>query len=112
MKNKLIKLVGKIMMIIYYSLPFMFFASTAYADTPSLVTGFMDLVNDATSWLLGLIPGAATVMIGYHYLMKSVAEGEPTEVAGHNRAISNIFKNGAIGIGVVGLVKTFLAYFQ
>ena len=112
MKGNLITIGRKIMIIFCYTLPLVFYASAAYAAPPELITGFMNLINDATSWVLGLIPGTATIMIGYHYLMKSAAEGDPTEVVSHNRAIINVLKAGAIGTGAVGLVKTILSYFQ
>ncbi|WP_227766352.1 hypothetical protein [Zhaonella formicivorans] len=86
------------------------FAIPAYAE-PQIVSGAKNLLNDATTWLLGLIPTAAGLMIGYHALMKQFND-DPTSASIHNKAMKNILVAGAIGVSAVGLVKAFLAYFQ
>lgn len=85
-------------------------SSPAWAE-PELVSGASNLLNDATTWLLGLIPTAAGLMIGYHALMKQFSD-EPTSTSIHNKAMKNILVASAIGVSAVGLVKAFLAYFQ
>jgi hypothetical protein len=111
MRNKVICISGRSIKILWSTTLLLSYASAAHAATPTIVTGFLNLVNDATTWLLGLIPGTASVMIGYHALMKQTAEGDQAEVSGHNRAMINILKAGAVGTGAVGLVKTILSYF-
>lgn len=112
MRKKLINLVGRSLLTSWYTLLFLSYASAAYAETPNIITGFLNLLNDATSWMLGLVPGSTTVMLGYHALMKQVAGGEQAEIAHHNRAMINVLKYGAIGTGAVGLTKAILSYFS
>lgn len=84
----------------------------ALAVEPGLVTGAKNLLNDATSWLLGLIPAGSAAAIGYHALMKQLSDGAPEAAAVHNRAMRNVLIGGAVGTSAVGLTKAILAYFQ
>ncbi|MTI85634.1 MAG: hypothetical protein FH756_17490 [Firmicutes bacterium] len=87
-------------------------AAAAPGD-PQFVSGFKELLNDVTSWILGLIPVAAGAKIGYHGLMKNMSqEDEPHHVTVHNRGIKNALVGGAIGVSATLIVKVFLAYFQ
>lgn len=89
------------------------FARAAFAaEQPQIVTGAVNLLNDATSWLLGIIPAGTGAAIGYHALMKQMNDGDPATAAGHNRAMRNVLIGGAIGESAVGITKAFLAYFQ
>ncbi|MDN5347395.1 MAG: hypothetical protein PWP65_959 [Clostridia bacterium] len=89
------------------------FARTAFAaPTPGFVTGATNLLNDATSWLLGIIPAGAGAAIGYHALMKQLSDGDPASAAVHNRAMRNVLIGAAIGESAVGITKAFLSYFQ
>lgn len=112
MAKKSFKAACKVFVTFWYTLLLLSYASSAYADTPTIVSGFLKLLNDASGWLLGLIPSAAGVMIGYHAIMKKFAEGDQAEVAIHNRSMVNILKAGAIGTGAMGLAKTILSYFS
>jgi len=112
MTKKSFKAVRRVLVNFGYTLLIVSHAPAAYAETPTVVGGFLNLLNDASGWLLGLIPSAAGVMIGYHAVMKKFAEGDQVEVALHNRAMINILKAGAIGTGSMGLAKTILSYFS
>lgn len=81
----------------------------AWAE-PEVVTNTKRLLNDATTWILGLIPLAGGLMIGYQALMKQFTDDDMM-VAKHNRAMKNILIAGVIGMSAVGLVKAVLAYF-
>ncbi|MDK2895795.1 MAG: hypothetical protein PWQ98_1922, partial [Moorella sp. (in: firmicutes)] len=73
----------------------------------------INLLNDATSWLLGLIPAGSGAAIGYHALMKQMSlDGDPSTAAVHNRAMRNVLIGGAIGESAVGITKVFLSYFS
>lgn len=111
MRKMLINLVCRSLLTLWYTLLLLSYASAAYAATPIIVTGFLNLLNDATSWLLGMVPGGAAVMIGYHALMKMFAGGEQVEVAHHSRSMFKVLKAGAIGTGAVGFTKAILSYF-
>lgn len=93
------------------------FARVAFAAAsggqPQIVTGAVNLLNDATSWLLGIIPAGSGAAIGYHALMKQMSlDGDPSTAAVHNRAMRNVLIGGAIGESAVGITKVFLSYFQ
>ncbi|QGP94106.1 hypothetical protein MGLY_35310 (plasmid) [Neomoorella glycerini] len=89
------------------------FARAAFAASgqPQIVTGAVNLLNDATSWLLGIIPAGSGAAIGYHALMKQMSDGDPATAAHHNRAMRNVLIGGAIGESAVGITKVFLSYF-
>lgn len=75
------------------------------------VNNALNLLNDATTWILMLIPAAATLMLGYQALMKQFTDDEAM-IAKHNRAMKNILIGAAIGVSCIGIVKAFLAYFN
>lgn len=77
---------------------------------PEMVTNTKNLLNDATTWILGLIPLAGGLMIGYQALMKQFTDDDAL-VAKHNRAMKNILIAGVIGMSAVGLVKAVLSYY-
>jgi len=79
---------------------------------PTLVTGAVNLLNDALTWILYIIPAASGAAIGYHALMKQMGDGDPSVTAAHNRSIKNVLIGGAIGMSAASLVKVFLAYFK
>lgn len=88
-------------------------AAPAAAAEPQFVTGFKNLLNDVTTWLLGLIPTACGAKIGYHGLMKNLSQDEDVHsVSVHNKGIKNALVGGAIGVSATLIVKAFLAYFQ
>lgn len=96
----------------YVPVIFFAFARAAFADQPQFVQGAINLFNDATTWLLGLIPVGSGAAIGYHALMKVLSDADPAAAAVHNRAMRNILIAGAIGESAVGITKAFLAYFH
>jgi len=79
---------------------------------PTLVTGAFQLLNDALTWILYLIPAASGAAIAYHALMKQMGDGDPSVTASHNRSIKNVLVGGAIGMSAASLVKVILAYFK
>lgn len=90
----------------------LFASPAAAAGEPEFVTGFKNLLNDVTSWILGLIPVAAGAKIGYHALMKNLSqEDEPHHVSVHNKGIKNALVGGAVGVSATLIVKAFLSYF-
>jgi hypothetical protein len=96
----------------YVPIIFFAFARVAFAQPPQFVQGATNFLNDATTWLMGLIPTASGLAIGYHALMKQLGDADPAAAAAHNRAMRNILIAGAIGESAVGITKAFLAYFQ
>lgn len=96
----------------YVPVIFFAFARAAFADQPQFVQGAINLLNDATTWLMSLIPAASGAAIGYHALMKQLGDADPAAAAVHNRAMRNILIAGAIGESAVGITKAFLAYFH
>jgi hypothetical protein len=80
------------------------------APEPELVSNTKNLLNDATTWIMILIPVAAGLMIGYQALMKQFTDDDAL-VAKHNRAMKNILIAAVIGISAVSIVKLVLSYF-
>lgn len=87
-------------------------APDVFAAPPQLVTGATNLLNDATTWLLGLIPVGAGAALGYHAVQKQLSDGDPNSVAQINHKMRNVLVGGAVGESAVGLTKAFLGYFQ
>lgn len=81
------------------------------AGEPGIVSGTVNLLNAATSWLLGLIPVGCATMMGWHAFLKQLNEGDPAEAAVHNRAMRNILIGGIIGMSVTGIVKAVLSFY-
>lgn len=94
----------------YVPIIFFAFVKAAFAQ-PQFVQGATNFLDDATTWLLGLIPSASGLAIGYHAIMKQFAE-DPSAASIHNRAMRNVLVAGAIGESAVAITKAFLAYFQ
>lgn len=65
---------------------------------PTIISGAFNLLNDALTWILYLIPAASGAAIGYHALMKQMSDGDPSVTAAHNRSIKNVLIGGAIGM--------------
>ena len=86
--------------------------SVAQAAAPTLVSGTLNLLNDATTWLLGLVPAGTALMAGWNLWVKSMNEGDPAEAAAHGKAAKKVVISGIIITGVVGLVKALLAYYS
>lgn len=88
-------------------------ANSAYAaGTPTIVTGFLNLLNDASGWLLILVPSATALMLGYHALMKQMSDGDSTVVSSRNKSMKSVLIGGAISTSAVALAKAFLSYFS
>lgn len=86
------------------------FALPAYAE-PNIVSNTSKLLNDASKWVLGLIPVAAGLMIGYHSLCKMFAQDDPHVIAKHNHAMKNILIGSAIGLSAAGIVSIITSYY-
>lgn len=86
-------------------------APAAFAD-PNIVTGGKKLAGDALTWVLVLVPVTASLMVGYHAWMKSMADGDPGAIAERNKAMKRVLIGAAIAECASGLITTFLAYFS
>lgn len=82
------------------------------ANEPGIVSGTLELLEAATSWLFVLIPSGCATMLGWHAFVKQMNEGDPAQAGIHNRAMKNILIGGAIGISAVSIVKAFLAFYS
>lgn len=82
------------------------------ADEPKLVSGTLQLLNDATKWLLILVPVSTAFKAGWHYWLKQLKEGDPAEAAQEAKAAKNAIIAGIIITSIVGLVKVLLSYYS
>jgi|GEM_PF-2308898 len=87
-------------------------ATPAYAADPEFIQGAKDLINDATNWLLGLIPLATALMVGYHALMRQLSDEDGMQNASRKRMMMKTLTGGAIGVSCTAIAKVILAYFQ
>ncbi|WP_274655573.1 hypothetical protein [Paenibacillus humicola] len=78
---------------------------------PNIVVGAQKLMQDALKWVLILVPVSATLMIGFHGWMKSMADGDPGAIADRNRKMKNVAVGAAIAECASGLVTVLLTYF-
>lgn len=102
---------GVVAKISVLSFAMMMVAAPAFAADPNIVTGASNLMKDALTWVLILVPVAATLMIGYHGWMKSMADGDPSAVTDRNKKMKNVAIGAAIAECTSGLVTVFLGYF-
>ncbi|BDG59775.1 hypothetical protein [Caldinitratiruptor microaerophilus] len=86
-------------------------ASAAWAAAPPVVQGAARLVNEATSWLLLLVPGTGGSMLAYHALMRNVDPDE-TNVQRHNSAMRKVLIGTAIAETAAGTINWLSGYFQ
>lgn len=78
---------------------------------PEVVSSAANLLQDALTWILFLIPVAAALMIGYHSLLKIMSDGEAGEIAERNKKMKQILIAAVIAFAAVGIVTAILAYF-
>lgn len=83
----------------------------AAATAPKLVTGTVELFKTATTWLLIIIPVAAGLYLGFHALMKSLAEDNAV-IAEKNKLMKNVLIGAAIAEGASGLVTVVLSFYS
>ena len=91
--------------LIFSNIPMVAFA----ADQPKIISGTIELVNAATSWLLILAPITGALFGMYHAIRKSMSDDE-TEIKRHSKMI----KNAVIGViialclsGIINFVSGF-----
>lgn len=88
-----------------------FFVSPAYANTPKLVSGTVNLFQAITGWLLLIIPVGAGAMLGYQALQKSLTDDQAV-IAEKNKFMKNILIGAAIAETASGLVTIFLGFYS
>ena len=101
---------GVVAKISVLSFAMMMVAAPAFAATPNIVTGASNLMKDALTWVLILVPVAAALMIGFHGWMKSMAD-DPNAISDRNKKMKNVAIGAAIAECTSGLVTVFLGYF-
>jgi hypothetical protein len=86
-------------------------AAPAAFAAPAIVNDAKKLATDALSWVLILVPVTASLMVGYHAWMKSMADGDPGAIAERNKAMKRVLIGAAIAETASGTVTAILAYF-
>lgn len=85
--------------------------SIASAAAPPVVQSAANLLNEATSWLLLLVPGAGGTMLAYHAVMRNLDPDEQS-VLRHNNAMRRVLIGTAIATSAVGTVNWLSGYFR
>lgn len=67
------------------------------------------LLNDMSTWMIGLVPVGGGLMVGYHSLMKNTA-GDEHQAASHTRSIRNVLVGTALGTGASALISFLTGY--
>jgi hypothetical protein len=80
------------------------------APPPKLVTGTQKLFNDATVWLLILIPVGAALFIGWQAFQKSLSEDDAV-IADKNKKIKTSLIAAVIAESATAIVTLVLSYY-
>lgn len=83
----------------------------ASAAEPGVVTGTKNLLQDALTWVLFLIPVGCGCMLAWHSFCKSLNEGDQAQAGIHGRAMKKTLITSAIGMSAAGIVKAVLSYY-
>lgn len=111
--SKILEKGGKAFNILICSLALLLVSSTnAYAaGEPKLVTGTVALFQEASKWLLGIIPVGAGLMLGYQALQKSLTD-DTAVIAEKNKFMKNVIIGAAIAECASGLVMVILSFYM
>jgi len=85
---------------------------TALADDPQIVSGTKELLSDALTWILILIPVGCGCVVAWHSFCKQLNEGDPTQASIHARAIKKALIISAFGMSAAGITTAVLAYYS
>lgn len=88
------------------------FASAAFAAQPKIVSGTQKLISDAMTWLLILIPTSAALKLGYHAMMKYMADDNPGIIVEQNKKMKHTLIGAAIAVTATGLVDFIISYYK
>lgn len=84
---------------------------TAYATQPKIVSGTVNLLKNATSWLMILIPLGAGLFLGFHAFMKSISDDQAV-IAEKNKMMKNVLIGAVIATTASGLATFILNYYN
>jgi hypothetical protein len=83
----------------------------AYASTPRLISGTVDLFRAITGWLLLIIPVGAGAVLGYQALQKSLTDDQAV-ISEKNKMMKNVIIGAAIAETASGLVTVILSFYS
>jgi hypothetical protein len=89
----------------------MVLTNNAYAETPKLVTGTIELFKAISGWLLLIIPAGAGAILGYHALQKTMTEDDAV-IADKNKKMKNVLISAAVAETASGLVTVVLSFYS
>lgn len=78
---------------------------------PQEISNIINLLQDLLTWVLVIVPVAGGLMIGYHSLMKIMADGDPGEIADRNSKIKMVLTSAVIAFIGAGIVRIVVSYF-
>lgn len=82
-----------------------------YASQPKIVSGTVNLLQNATTWLAILIPLGAGLFLGFHAFMKSISDDQAV-IAEKNKMMKNVLIGAVIATTASGLASFILNYYR
>lgn len=83
----------------------------ATGTQPAEIGQLTELLRDLLTWVLIIVPVAGGLMIGYHSLMKIMADGDPGEIADRNGKIKMVLTSAVVAFIGAGIVSIVVSYF-
>jgi len=77
---------------------------------PKIVSGAVNLINDATTWLYVIIPVTAVLFFAYHAWMKSMSDNDPGDIKSRNLAMKRTVLWGSVALGANAIVDLIFSY--
>lgn len=85
-------------------------STSAFATTPTIVTGTLNLLNEATKWLTILIPVSGGFFLGLQAWLRSMAQDD-AEKAAKTKLMKNVLIGVVIATSASGLVAKILSFY-
>lgn len=81
------------------------------ADQPQIITGTINLVNTASTWVMVISPIVGALFGGYHAIRKSTCDDD-MEIKKHEKMIKNAITGVVIALSISGIVTFVSGYYS
>lgn len=78
---------------------------------PKIISGTVELLNQASGWILILAPIIGSLFGGYHALRKSASDDD-MEIQKHQKMIKNAVVGVVVAISISGIVKFVSGFYS